>query len=65
MDYNSISINPYIKSHLELHREITHIELAPSPYFFALSICLVHINMFAKFDEIPAATLHDMKETKR
>ena len=24
----------YIKSHLELQREITLIELAPSPYFF-------------------------------
>ena len=34
MDYNSISIKPYIKSHLELQREITLIELAPSPYFF-------------------------------
>ena len=65
MDYNSISINPYIKSHLELQREITLIELAPSPYFFAESICRVYINMFAKFDEIPAMTLQDIKETKR
>ena len=32
--YNSISIKPNIKSHLELQREITLIELAPSPYFF-------------------------------
>ena len=32
--YNSISIKPYTKSHLELQREITLIELAPSPYFF-------------------------------
>ena len=30
-DYNSISIKPYIKSHLEPQREITLIELAPSP----------------------------------
>ena len=30
MDYNSISIKPYIKSHLELQREITLIELVPS-----------------------------------
>ena len=65
MDYNSISINPYIKSHLELQREITLIELAPSPYFFVLSICLVYLNMFAKFDDIPAMTLQDIKETKR
>ena len=34
MAYNRISIKPYIKSHLELQREITQIELAPSPYFF-------------------------------
>ena len=34
MAYNSISIKPYIKSHLELQRKITLIELAPSPYFF-------------------------------
>ena len=38
----SISIKPYTKSHLELQREITLIELAPSPYFlfkvFALHI---------------------------
>ena len=30
MAYNRISIKPYIKSHLELQREITQIELAPS-----------------------------------
>ena len=34
MAYNSISIKHYIKSHLELQREIILIELAPSPYFF-------------------------------
>ena len=28
-------------------------------------MCLVYINMFAKFDEIPAITLQDIKETKR
>ena len=60
MDYNSISIKPYIKSHLELQREITLIVWAPSPYFFVKSICLAYINMFAKFDENP-----DIKETKR
>ena len=32
--HNSIGIKPYIKSHLELQREITPIELAPRPYFF-------------------------------
>ena len=36
MAYNRISIKPYIKSHLELQREITQVELAPSPYLFYL-----------------------------
>ena len=63
--YNRISIKPYIKSHLELQREITQIELAPSPYFFVLSICLAYMNMFARFDENPAMTLRVIKETKR
>ena len=65
MDYNGISISPYIKSHLELQREISLIELASSPYFFVKSICLVYRNMFAKFDEIPAMTLQDIKEVTR
>ena len=64
MDYKSISIKPYIKSHLELQREINLIELAPSPYFFVLSICLAYMDMFARFDENPAMTLQDIKETK-
>ena len=64
MAYNSISIKPYIKSHLELQREITLIELAPSPYFFVLSICLAYMNMFARFDENPVMTLQNIKETK-
>ena len=62
MAYNSISIKPYIKSHLELQREITLIELAPSPYFFVKSICLAYMNMFARFDENPAITLQDIKK---
>ena len=65
MAYNSISIKPYIKSHLELQREITLIELAPNSYFFVLSICLAYMNMFARFDENPAMTLQDIEETKR
>ena len=64
MAYNIISIKPYIKSHLELQREITLIELAPSPYFDVQSICLVYMNMFARFDENPAMTLQNIKETK-
>ena len=62
MDYNSISIKPYIKSHLELQREITVIELAPSPYFFVKCICLAYMNMFARFNENPAMTLPAIKE---
>ena len=65
MAYNRLSIKLYMKGHLELQREITLIELAPSPYFFVLSICLVYMNMFAMFDENPAMTLQDIKETKR
>ena len=65
MDYNSISIKPYIKCHLGLQREITLIELAPSLYFFVKSICLAYINMVARFDENPVMTLQDIKETKR
>ena len=34
MTLQDIKKTPYIKSHLELQREITPIELAPSPYFF-------------------------------
>ena len=59
MDFNSISIKHYIKSHLGLQREITLIELAPSPYFFVKSICLAYVNMFPRFGENPAKTLQD------
>ena len=62
MAYYSISITPYIKSHLELQREINQIELAPSPYFFVLSICLAYMNMFVRFDENPAMTLQVIKK---
>ena len=65
MAYNSISIKPYTKTHLELQREITLIELAPCPYFFVQSICPAYMNMFARFAENPAMTLRDIKETKR
>ena len=29
-----------------------------------LKVCLVYMNMFARFDEIPTMTLQDIKETK-
>ena len=38
--------------------EITLIELAPSPFCIIL-ICLVYINVFARFDEILSITLQD------
>ena len=60
-----MSINFYIKSHLELQREINLIELAPSPYLFVESTFLAYINMFAKFEKTPAMTIQDIKETKR
>ena len=62
MAYNSISIKPYIKCHLELQREITLIELA---LLFVLCICHAYMNVFARFDENQAMTLQDIKETKR
>ena len=65
MAYYSISIKPYTKSHLELQREITLIEFAPSPYFFVQSISLAYMNMFARLDKNPAMTLQDIKATKR
>ena len=30
---------------------------APIPHCFVSSICHVHLNVFAKFDEIPSMTL--------
>ena len=36
---------------------MTLIELAPSPYFFATSICPVNMNVYARFDEVLSITL--------
>ena len=58
-------MTPRYKSHSELQREITPVVLAPSPYIFISSICLVYMNVFAKFDEIPSMILEVIKETKR
>ena len=52
-------------SYEELQREITLIEMAPSPYIFIISIGPVDMNKYARFDEIPSMTLKDIKETKR
>ena len=51
------------KSHSELQREITLIELAPRPYSFIINICVVYMNVFARLDAIPSMTLQDIKET--
>ena len=52
------------KSYYELQREITLTELAPSLYTFIKSICLLDINMFVRFEELPSMTLEDIEETK-
>ena len=31
--------------------------IGPSPYFFAISICTVNMNVYARFDEILSMTL--------
>ena len=65
MHYHSISINPIYKA-IELQWEKTLIELASGPYFFFIkSICLIGMNMFARFDKITTVLLQDIKKTKR
>ena len=61
----SVAVDIVHHGHLELQREITLIDLAPSPNFFVYCICLAYMNMFARFDENPAMTLQDIKKTKR
>ena len=47
-----------IPSHKHSLRGVyTLIELAPSPFFFAASICPVNMNVYARFDEILSITL--------
>ena len=50
---------------LRIQREIILTELVPSLFVFIISICLVNMNEFERFDEIPSMTLQDIKETKR
>ena len=40
-------------------------ELAPSPYFPIINVHLVHINVFAKFYEIPSLPFQDTEKPKR
>ena len=37
----------------------------PKPILFIIIISLVHMNKYARFDEIPSMTLKAIKETKR
>ena len=46
----------------ELQREITLIELAPSPYFSVINVHLVDINVFAKSHEIQSLPIQIIKE---
>ena len=65
MAYNSISIKPYIKSHLELQREITPIEL-PLALTFLSKVFVLHIwTCLQGLVENPAMTLQVIKKTKR
>ena len=50
---------------LRIQREITLIEMAPSPYLFIIIIGSVDMNKYARFNEIPSLTLKYIKETKR
>ena len=43
---------------------ITPIVLVPSPSCLISSICLMHVKVFAKLDEIPSMILQDTKKTK-
>ena len=66
MEYNSIRIKPYIKSHLELQREITN-RIGPLPLLFCsmyLSCIYEHVCN-TRFDENQEMTIQDIKEPKR
>ena len=47
----------HIKKLLRITKEITFIEMAPSPCIFIISICPIDMNKYARFDEIPSMTL--------
>ena len=63
MKFRDIKKTLSMHAHQELQREITLIELAPNPYYLFISICLVDMKVFAKFDEIPSMPLEDIKKT--
>ena len=49
----------YVSRPLQGGDIITLTELAPSPYSFLTNICLVYMNVFARFDEIHSMTLQN------
>ena len=58
----SVLATPLILNHFLTTKIQT--EFVPIPDFLIKCICLVDINMFARFDEIPAMALEDIKETR-
>ena len=54
-----------IQKSLRLTKGNNSNSIGPKPLVFISSICLVHMNVFAKFDEIPSLIFQDIKETKR
>ena len=38
--------------------------MAPSPNSFIINICVVYMNVFARFDAIPSMTLQDTGELR-
>ena len=55
----------HIQKPLKITKGNNYKEMADRPYIFIISICLVYMNEFARFDEIPSITLQDIQETKR
>ena len=53
----------YKKAHWKLQKEVTTLELAPSPYFLLSAFVLLDMNVYTRFDETPSLTLQDIKET--
>ena len=53
-----------IRKPLRITKRNNSYSISPYPLIIG-SLCLVHMNVFAKFDEIPSTILQDIKETKR
>ena len=51
------ALSLHIQKPLRITKWKQLLELAPSPYFFAISICPVNMNVYARFDEILSMTL--------